>query len=236
MPHATAEHIQALYYRRDAPFDVDALLPADLGEWPVTRPLAYWLARLVVHYGRRRILEFGPGWSSLVLARGLAECGGGQLTSVDHQPEYLGECWRQVEQTSIDAKLLVVPLRRKLSRHGVLWHYQGICNAIAPRAPFDLVLIDAPPGRFMRTSPLHDVFSLLTPDAIVVLDDAARPREQTAIKQWLKTYPGLELVLLDRNTADGVAVLRHDGTGRRQMAWRAAAWNVREQWREWRRA
>jgi len=230
-----AKTIQALYSRRDVPIDIDALLPADLGEWPVSRPLARWLARLIVHHQRRRVLEFGAGWSSVVLARALAECRAGQLTSVEHQPEYLADCWQKVEQTSIDAALVVASLHRKLSRHGVLWHYRNISKALASRAPFDLVLIDAPPGRFGRASPLHDVFRLLTKDAVVVLDDAARPREQTAIRQWQTTYPGLELVLLDRDTADGVAVFRHDGTGRRRIAWRAAAWNVREQWRERRR-
>jgi len=230
-----AQAILAMYESQDDPFDVDTLLPADLGQWPVSRPLARRLARLVVYGHRRRVLEFGPGWSSVVFARALGECGGGQLTSVEHQPEYLGECWKRVEQTSIDAALIVTPLRRKLSRHGLLWGYRNIPNAIATRAPFDLVLIDAPPGRFGRASPLHDVFRLLTTDAILVLDDAARPREQTTIKQWLMTYPGLELVLLDRDTADGVAVFRHDGTGRRRMAWRAAAANVRAQLREWRR-
>jgi hypothetical protein len=78
-----------------------------------------------------------------------------------------------------------------------------------------------------------DVFPLLTADALVVLDDAARPREQWAIRHWLATFPGLELVLMDPEVADGIAVFRHDGTKRRRIAWRAAAASVRDQLGQW---
>ena len=234
MTDTAGPSIQALYRSAHTPFDVDGLLPAHLGEWPVSRQMARWLARLVLGTQRRRVLEFGAGWSSVVLARALAEGGGGQLTSVEHQPEYLGDCWQRVEEMPVDAALVTTALRRTLSSHGLLWRYQRLAKMIAPRAPFDLVLIDAPPGRYGRASPLLDVFPLLTADALVVLDDAARPREQWAIRHWLATFPGLELILMDPETADGIAVFRHDGTQRRRVAWRAAAASIRDQLRQWR--
>jgi len=105
---------------------------------------------------------------------------------------------------------------------------------IASRAPFDLLLIDGPPARYGRASPLHDTYQFLAPGAVIVLDDAARRGEQTIAKEWLATYRGLELVVMDRETERGIAVFVHDGTKGRRVAARAVARSFRERWRHFR--
>ena len=235
---AAGASVAALYAARDlrVPIDVEALLPADLGLWPVSRPMAAWLACAVSELGRKSILEFGAGWSSLVLAKALAAAGGGRLTSVEHQPEYIRkDVWEEVQQTAgVDTHLVVAPLQRRLSTHGLLWSYRDVQRQLGSRAPYDLVFIDAPPARYGRTSPLHDAYPFLAAGAVVVLDDAARVEEQTVAKRWLLTYPGLELAVLDPDTARGVAVFVHDGDKRRRLAARAVAGSFRDQWRAFR--
>ncbi len=230
--------IKELYASSATPIDVDALLPADLGLWPVSRPMGHWLARAVAGLQRRSVLEFGAGWSSLVLAQSLAASGGGRLTSVEHEPQYLREDVRaRVEQTpAVDAVLVVTELHRRLSTHGLHWCYRDVRRRIAPRAPYDFLFIDAPPSRYGRASSLHDAYPYLAPGAVIVLDDAARLEEQTILKRWLSTYPGLELVIMDPATARGIAVLVHDGTKKRRLAPRAVAGTFRDQWRTFRRA
>src|SRR5690349_9968387 len=41
----------------------------------------------------RSIIEFGAGRSSAVLAAALQDCGGGRLTCIDHDPDYLAPFW-----------------------------------------------------------------------------------------------------------------------------------------------
>jgi predicted O-methyltransferase YrrM len=228
-----AATVEALYASADTPLDIEALLPPDLGRWPVSRPMARCLARLIAGLPRRSILEFGAGWSSLVLSQALAAAGGGRLTSVEHQPQYMADgVWDRVARTpGVDAKLIVTGLHRRLSTHGLTWSYRDVRRMIAPRAPFDLVLIDGPPGQYGRSSPLHDAFPLLAPGAVIVLDDAARGRERAAMNWWLTTYPGLGRVVFDTDAERGIAVLVYDGTARRRLATRAFAATFLDRWR-----
>ena len=227
------DRVRRLYESNELPFDVDAVLPRDRNPWSVSDPMARLLVRLVVDLPCRSVLEFGAGWSSVVLANALQAAGGGRLTSVEHQTDYLGDCWDRVARTPlVDATLVVRPLASQLSRHGLLWRYAGLARSIAARAPFDLVVIDAPPGVYGRSAPLFDVYALLAPGAVIVLDDARRPREQTAVARWLATFPGLQLVVLDETTPRGMAVLRHDGNKRRRLAPRTFAGSIRDRLRE----
>jgi predicted O-methyltransferase YrrM len=230
--------IEALYASADTPLDIDTLLPPDLGKWPVSRPMAHCLARLVAGLHRRSVLEFGAGWSSLVLSQALAAAGGGRLTSVEHQPQYMAEgLWDRVARTpGVDARLVVTDLHRRLSTHGLIWSYRDVRRKIAARAPFDLMLIDGPPGQYGRSSPLHDALPLLAPGAVIVLDDAARGGERAAMNWWLATYPGLRRVVFDTQTERGIAVFVYEGTGGRRLAARAFAATFLDQWRALQRA
>ena len=232
-----AQEVKRLYESGDTPFDVAGLLPADRNPWSVSDPMARLLAKLVVARRCRSVLEFGAGWSSVVLAHAIQAAGGGRLTSIEHDTSYLGDCWTRVErQPLVDAKLVIRPLTCSLSRDGLLWRYRDLARHLALRAPFDLVVIDAPPGKYGRSSPLFDSYPLLAAGAVVVLDDAARLRERTAIARWIATYPGLHLVVLDEAARRGIAVLRHDGNKRRRVAPRVFAGSIRDRLREWREA
>jgi predicted O-methyltransferase YrrM len=213
--------------------EVDTLLPPDLGPWPVSRVMAGWLALLIHQLQRRSVLEFGAGWSSLVLAKSLEAVGGGQLTSIEHEPQFIRpDLWTRVEHAAaVDTRLIVAPLQRRLSTHGFLWSYAGVSRRLAQRGPYDLVFIDAPPGRYGRSSPLHDAYPFLAPGAIVVLDDATRSEEQTIARRWVATYPGLDLAVLDTRMGRGFAVLVHDGNKGRRLAPRALAGSFRDEWR-----
>src|SRR5688500_11483075 len=103
--------IQELYASSHDPVGIDAVLPPDLGLWPVSRPMARWLARLIVGLGRRSVLEVGAGWSAVVLAHALAANGGGRLTSVEHKPQYMGNTWETVQKSpGVDSALVVTGL------------------------------------------------------------------------------------------------------------------------------
>ena len=205
-------------------------------EWIIAGYLGQFLARLVRGTARRSILEFGAGTSSLVFAAALAKSGGGRLTSIEHQPEYSRDAWARVEASNkVDARLVVSPLVLKASRHGLMYGYHDVsAQLLATRAPFDLVLIDAPPGKYGRDSPLYQVYDFLDTGAIVVLDDASRSAEQTASRRWLDTFPGLQLVYFDLH-GRGTAVFRHNGDKRRCVDGRSILGTLQDRLRQWRR-
>ncbi len=152
-------------------------LPAELGEWPLSRPMAQWLARVIIggnrtsgdrvrrgmvlagHCARpRRRTAHLSGASARLLGRSLG--GGGTDEFGGRRPDRR----RSVAATLERWPVVVVP-RYPAQRRGA--------------RPLRSRLDRAPPRRYGRSSPLHDVYPFLTPGAVVVLDDAARIEEQT---------------------------------------------------------
>jgi predicted O-methyltransferase YrrM len=215
----------------DAAIDptVEAIIGNPDNEWVISRRLAQFLSRLVMQTNRCDVLEYGAGSSSLVLATALAHRGTGRLTSIEHQPEYSRDSWTRVEELlSVDARLIVSPLRLTLSRYGLLYGYSGALKAVRERAPYDLLLIDAPPGNYGRDAPLYQALPFLKDGAFIVLDDAGRAREQTTVRRWLATFPGLRLVLFDFS-GRGTAVLNYTGDKRRRFAARGVLGSFHDQ-------
>ncbi|HEX8671691.1 MAG TPA: class I SAM-dependent methyltransferase [Longimicrobium sp.] len=177
--------------------------------WSVSAEVARVLARIVIADRRTRILEFGAGMSSRILAAALEEVGGGTLTSVEQNPVWCQEAWEIVEKShAVDAELVPACVRLTVDGRGPYYGYAGIDDLVARRGPYDLVFVDAPVGRYGREGALHAAFDALAPDGLVVLDDSAREREQRVLRRWLTTYPELQLVANDSSVGPGVAILR----------------------------
>jgi predicted O-methyltransferase YrrM len=224
---------EALTRIRATPPDPDLVsLIESLGnQWTIGLPLATLLHGLVTALGRRSILEFGAGLSSVVLARALSISGGGRLTSIEHQPEYCRDLWDDVaRRTGVDSALIVSRLRMRLSRHGLMYGYPDARSPIARRGPYDLLVIDAPPGQFGRDWPLYEVCAHLTPGALIVLDDFERIPERTTVRRWLETFPALQVLAADVGWGRGTALLYYSGDQRRRVAPRAIVGTFHDRW------
>ncbi len=189
-----------------------ALSPLPVTDWTLTPSTSTLVAAMIRATRPMSILEFGAGASSVAISRALAANGGGQLTSIDHAPRYCRKAWELVSsESSVDAVLVAGRLKLSFRREGLLYHYRGIDDALASRGPFDLVLIDAPPGTCGRDATLHAAWPHLSNGALVVLDDYARVREQTTVRRWLARYPLLAPVWLAPEFERGVAVFQFHG-------------------------
>jgi predicted O-methyltransferase YrrM len=226
---------------------VDRALPDPVTpSWALAPETARLVGNLAVGLKSRSILEFGAGRSSLVLAAALAVTGGGRLTSIDHLPSYAQPAWSRVDEVpGVDAELLEAPLRLALDANGLRYVYDVDAAALERRGPFDLVLVDGPPFFFGRDGTVPAVLPWLAPGSVIVMDDARRRPEQGAIRRWLATRPGLDLVLMEPGfggeLGNGVAVLRYDGRPERRgsiaaflgasadqlLTWRHLRWKLR---------
>jgi len=209
-PIRSDPRLDRLFRPQEASQGLRAALPAAGDAWAITPELAAFLFRLVTEYRLLSVLEFGAGSSSVVLAAALAEGGGGHLTSVEQNPEWCAKRWKTVhEQATVDS--LLIPSRPVLDHgKGGLFHvFRGAAGPVLARAPYDLVLIDAPQYFYGRDGSLHLAHRHLPAGAFIVLDDAGRSAECWCLRRWLRTYPGLELrVHAPLFGGKGIAVLQ----------------------------
>jgi predicted O-methyltransferase YrrM len=192
------------------PDPLQAAISACPGDWAITPEVASFLCHAIDQLNLRRVLEFGAGSSSVVLATALSYYGGGQLTSIEQNPTWCKDQWQTVTaQRNVDACMLSAQPKLTLAATGLCFAFNQIAQDMAKRGPFNLVLIDAPQYFFGRDGALPLIYPYLAPDALIVLDDAGRDLERWAMFRWLSSYYGLDLVFDDPSFGGkGLAILR----------------------------
>ena len=138
---------------------------------------------------RRRIVECGSGFSTLVLAR-LLHNRGGRLVSLEHDPAWATRVRRDLAAAGHAqiAQVALAPLEpHPLARDDLRWYAQRALRALPRR--IDLLLVDGPPAfepevELSRYPALPALAERLVPDATVVLDDIDRPGELRILEAW----------------------------------------------------
>ena len=196
--------------------EIEALLREDCSSWSVSRDLARLLARAIIGLGLSNVLEFGAGFSSLVLATSLSRLSGGKLTSVEQNLCWCRDQWGRVsDMGNVDSRIVESKLKLSLSAVGVCYYFRDAADIVASRGPYDLVLVDAPQGFYGRDGALQMARRYLAPGALVVLDDAGRSGERWALFRSLVTIRGYRLVFWDPELGGrGCAILRWCSDGR----------------------
>lgn len=194
--------------------DTPALMP----------PLRGWAAspdvlRLMVETIRDRrpdlVVECGSGASSVWLGYALRRVGHGRLVALEHDQRYaeLAANLAASHALSDIVEVRHAPLRDWTPEGGTLdtapdpqpWYD---LDAVADLTGIGLLFIDGPPGALAAQSryPAGPVlFPRCVPDAVVVLDDAARDGERGASDRWLAADPDLRRV--DADVEKGAHVL-----------------------------
>jgi predicted O-methyltransferase YrrM len=215
------------------PAEIESALPDGRDDYEISADLARLIAGIVLTRRPQSVLEFGSGRSSLVIARALTAAGGGRLTAVEHQPVFGREAWLLAERAAgVDARLIASRVRVTLTPGGPFNGYVDTAPALSARAPYDLVLIDGPPGPLGRDWTLFAAIRHLRPGALIIVDDTDRPGERRAVERWLRRWPGLSVVAAGPKTMRGVTVLRFDGSLRARFSPRTIAGAVYERARE----
>jgi len=190
--------------------EVEAALPPTKRGYPISRPLARLLSRLILNVPFQSVLEFGAGVSSVIMALSLKHGGGGRLTTIENDLTYCSDRWQTISQLEcVDTCLVVSPLRQTEIFGRKMNIYANAGPKIAERGPYDIVFIDGPEGKYGREGTLHQSYAYLRDGAVIILDDCKRASERTAIRRWLSAYPNLEPILIDPQFGGrGVAILQ----------------------------
>ena len=138
---------------------------------------------------RRRIVECGSGFSTLVLARRL-HTRGGRLVSLEHDPTWATRVRSELAAAGLTetAHVALAPLEpHPLARDGLRWYARRALRSLPRR--IDLLLVDGPPAfepeiELSRYPALPALAERLAPDATVVLDDIDRAASCMILEAW----------------------------------------------------
>jgi hypothetical protein len=167
---------------------------------------------------RRRVVEFGSGISTVILARLLHQRppqDGFALAAVEHDAAWAEWVTDQLDREGIGSGVSVIhaPLvPHPRAEPGLFWYDEAALTEGLPAAlsgdRIDLLLIDGPPAYasgmgLARYPALPVLLDRLAPGATVALDDAERAGEQEVLRRW-EDETGL---VFDRRAEDtGLAV------------------------------
>jgi hypothetical protein len=130
--------------------------------------------------------------------------------------------------------MVVAPVSFMVSWWGVGYAQPTARERVAARGPYDLLLIDAPGGRYGRLGTLPLIDSALALGATIVVDDAGGERGQWVISCWLRMYSELRVWSYDPTFAGrGLALLRWRGGGGRvsPRGWAGSLYHAISCWR-----
>lgn len=169
------------------------------GEGSLDPACCRFLAAFIRATGARRVLEFGSGFSSLMIGREIETAEDNFLFSVDNSAGFSVSAKDDLENSGVRARseFRMAPLRpgfygpRLLMRYGLP---KGLLGALGP---FDLALIDAPPyNDCVCESAFRDAFPAVAPGGFIIIGEANRIAARC--RGWLRCYgEAVEPVLLE---------------------------------------
>ena len=168
-----------------------------LGSWKADVGFLRHIVREIARLRPAHVVELGAGASTLIAARALALHGGGRLTSFDQHGGFVDATRNWLSEHGLKADLRHAPLSAESDDWPGRWY---AIDSLPER--IDLLIIDGPPWSVhpLVRGAADSLFSRLSPNAVVLLDDAARPGERLVARRWRQRWPHIDFRL------------RHDGT------------------------
>jgi hypothetical protein len=141
--------------------------------------------------GRRQIVEFGSGASTVFIAKIMPK--DSVLYSVDHNEDWLGivSQWLENEGLRGRVKMIHAPLEQmEVGTHRGLWYKRSVLDTNLPPDSIDCLIVDGPQAcaggsKGMARYPAVPVLkSRLAPNCSIYLDDVVRDGERRIAEQW----------------------------------------------------
>jgi predicted O-methyltransferase YrrM len=166
------------------------------GGWAIGGDCAQRLVSLILSDRPTWIVETGSGLSTVLAAQTLELIGGeGKVISLEHESSYLERSRTRVAEHGLSHRSHIhhAPLTETtIGTESFLWYD---LSGIDLPAAVDLVFIDGPPkatGPLARYPALPMLYGHLSPEAVLLMDDAARPDEKAAVDRWREEFPDLD--------------------------------------------
>lgn len=183
-----------------------------LRRWAISPDFAATLATLVLDRRPTLLVELGSGVSTLVAGYCVKQLGTGSVLSLEHDEAFARKSRENVRAHGLETFVRVVHAPLTDVRVGAeTWRWYDP-RAIDGVQGIDLVVVDGPPK---RTQPMarYPAFPLLrdrlSPQAVLLVDDADRRDDRAAVERWMAENPDLVVEFIP--SEKGTAVVRRAG-------------------------
>jgi len=175
--------------RQAESIEIGNALIAQIGPSTLCKEALQLLVALIRDRRPAWVLELGGGLSTAVLASELDALPEARLLSCDHSSHYLAATRERIGDHP-RVRLFHAPLEGcRLVGKRFVTYGGGFDAAVAGGGPYDVVVIDGPPGyEFGREGALYRIAPYLSPSALILLDDAGREPERRAVQGWKRVW------------------------------------------------
>jgi len=176
--------------------------------WELSGGSCKFLAYLIKETGAKKVLEFGSGYSSIVIAQELKKENNGKLISIDNSM-----LWSQKVESQENrnlgkiAELCVFHLKARIYHKKLLIFYDIPKNFYEKYSKFDLVLVDGPHHDVGREAAMYDCFEQVKKGGIFIIDDSSSDHMQKTIRKWQKGFGDLIAISDFREFGHGICII-----------------------------
>jgi predicted O-methyltransferase YrrM len=211
-----AEELLANARLAELPFDYD------YDTWVLGKDSMRFLVALVRRTAPRKVIEYGSGVSTRVLAHELRErC---VIRSFDHVADFASRTRAALGSAAGNVEVLHRSIGLRCFDGKVLPFYGLATPDYAAVREADLVFVDGPPGPWGREAALYSAFPVMREGGLLVLDDAGRPGERAAAAAWRRYFGDAVEMQFVPSLGKGMLIVRKRGV---RAAGRGFTWAER---------
>jgi predicted O-methyltransferase YrrM len=180
------------------------------GNWSLHPATCKFLGYLIKTTQFKKIIEFGSGYSTLIMANEIKNLNDSIIISIENSPHYSFLSEKKLVKNNLIDKTLFYCFPLTFSKYNsrFLISYNIPTNISDLWPKFDFALIDAPSSLVGREAALYQLFPFLKEGAIIVLDDANRKdMESVYLKKWAFSFGNSIEIFYLPNIGNGLAII-----------------------------
>ncbi len=156
------------------------------GDWALAEEACRFVGAFVQWYEPGHVLEFGSGFSSLVISSELARHERGVLDSIDNSPRWNVTARELAREHGLLKRIEFhrFPLGLRVYGRVPCVFYKIPSAFYERRAPYDLVIVDGPHHDVSRDGALPESFARLRTGGYLLLDDCHSDHMQRTLAKW----------------------------------------------------
>lgn len=161
--------------------------------WTLSGDVAAFIAGRLLRLKPELVVEFGSGFSSLIIALVLKKNGSGKLVAIEHDAEFIETTRELIERFSLSDHISLVhaPLANMvINGESFLWYEQESLEFLSDKS-VDFMLVDGPPAATCQKARMPALYVMrrkLKSTAQIFVDDADRNDERAMMEIWKKEF------------------------------------------------